>query len=597
MRIESSPAIGADGTIYFGSDDRHFYAIGPGTHAPAKLAFQTQPSNTDAGSTITPAVTVQVLDANGNLVKTANNAVTMALGVNPGNSTLGGSLIQYAINGVATFANLTLNTAGNGYTLTASATRLTSATSNTFSIIGPTITSFIPTNGGTGTVVTITGTNFTGATAVTFGGMDAASFTVASDTSITATVGSGASGIITVSTPGGTANSGASFTVNPPLTAVNVTVAPTSPQIVNTPITFTAMATGGTNVSYQFWLYNANANPAWSRLQAYSTKATCAWTPATDGNFMLSVTAQDGMTGTAVNTMLGYTIYSPLIGVSVAASKPSPQPPNTSITLTATAMGGTSVQFQYWLYNQAANPAWSQLQGYSSSASCQWAPAETGNYAIAVTALDATGTAVNTLLSYTICYPLTAVSVTSSLASPQLTGTPITFTAEATGGASVQFQYWLYNPLASPAWSLLQGFLSSATYQWIPAAPGNCVLSVTAQDATGVAVNTLVPYTICNPLTAVSVTSSLASPQPPNTAITLTATAIGGTNVQFQYWLYNQAAYPAWSQLQGFFVVGKLSVDTGINGKLCDCRDRIGRHRHCSQYVTAVYHLLPADGR
>ena len=40
--------------------------------------------------------------------------------------------------------------------------------------------------------MTITGTNFTGATAVTFGGTAATSFTVANATTITATVGSGA---------------------------------------------------------------------------------------------------------------------------------------------------------------------------------------------------------------------------------------------------------------------------------------------------------------------------------------------------------------------------------------------------------------------
>ena len=54
-------------------------------------------------------------------------------------------------------------------------------------------------------------------------------------------------------------------------------------------------------MQYQFWLYNPAATPAWSQLQAYSAQATCAWTPAAAGNYLLSVTAQDA-TGTAVNT-------------------------------------------------------------------------------------------------------------------------------------------------------------------------------------------------------------------------------------------------------------------------------------------------------
>ncbi|MCU0425232.1 MAG: IPT/TIG domain-containing protein [Candidatus Kapabacteria bacterium] len=78
----------------------------------------------------------------------------------------------------------------------------------------PTITSFSPMNAGTGTVVTINGTGFTGATAVSFGGAAAAGFTVVSATQITATVGAGASGNIQVTTPGGTGTQ-AGFTYLP----------------------------------------------------------------------------------------------------------------------------------------------------------------------------------------------------------------------------------------------------------------------------------------------------------------------------------------------------------------------------------------------
>ena len=75
-----------------------------------------------------------------------------------------------------------------------------------------TITSFTPTSGGTGTSVTITGTDFTGATAVKFGVTAASSFTVNSSTQITAVVAGGSTGTITVTTPGNTATSSGSFT-------------------------------------------------------------------------------------------------------------------------------------------------------------------------------------------------------------------------------------------------------------------------------------------------------------------------------------------------------------------------------------------------
>lgn len=81
----------------------------------------------------------------------------------------------------------------------------------------PTITSFTPANGPEGTAVTITGTDFTGATAVTFNGTPATTFSVTNATTITATVPAGATtGPIAVTTPGGTATSSSSFTVDPP---------------------------------------------------------------------------------------------------------------------------------------------------------------------------------------------------------------------------------------------------------------------------------------------------------------------------------------------------------------------------------------------
>jgi endonuclease G len=77
----------------------------------------------------------------------------------------------------------------------------------------PQIFAFTPTNGSAGTNVVITGTNFIGATAVTFGGVSA-TFNLDSATQITATVPTnGSSGFISVTTPSGTAISTNTFTV------------------------------------------------------------------------------------------------------------------------------------------------------------------------------------------------------------------------------------------------------------------------------------------------------------------------------------------------------------------------------------------------
>ncbi|GAA3971381.1 hypothetical protein GCM10022407_16490 [Hymenobacter antarcticus] len=77
----------------------------------------------------------------------------------------------------------------------------------------PVLTSLSPTSGIVGTSITLTGTNFTGATGVSFNGTAAITFSVATATTATATVPAGAtSGPVTITTPGGTSN-GVAFTV------------------------------------------------------------------------------------------------------------------------------------------------------------------------------------------------------------------------------------------------------------------------------------------------------------------------------------------------------------------------------------------------
>ena len=113
----------------------------------------------------------------------------------------------------------------------------TASSTNLFThLLIPTITSFSPNVGGAGTSVIITGTNFTGATIVKIGGVTVSSFTVDSSTTITAVVGSGATGIVSVTTPSGTTTSNNIFTYypKPTITSFTPTIGITSTTITIT---------------------------------------------------------------------------------------------------------------------------------------------------------------------------------------------------------------------------------------------------------------------------------------------------------------------------------------------------------------------------
>jgi large repetitive protein len=91
----------------------------------------------------------------------------------------------------------------------------------------PIITSFSPLQGSVGDTVTITGRNFSGATAVGFGGTPFVVFTVVSDRVIKAVPGIGAGGDIAVTTPYGTATrAGFGYTMPPAITSVTPSSGP-----------------------------------------------------------------------------------------------------------------------------------------------------------------------------------------------------------------------------------------------------------------------------------------------------------------------------------------------------------------------------------
>ena len=116
------------GNIYGTTFDGGAYSDGSVFEiTPAQLVFTTQPQNGPAG-TLQP-VTVAMEDSYGNIITSDDSQVTISLASSSG--TLGGDVTETAINGVATFTSLSLQTAGR-YTLEATDGSWSSTVSTSF---------------------------------------------------------------------------------------------------------------------------------------------------------------------------------------------------------------------------------------------------------------------------------------------------------------------------------------------------------------------------------------------------------------------------------------------------------------------------------
>ncbi len=191
----------------------------------------------------------------------------------------------------------------------------------------PVVTSFSPGSGSTGTSVTVTGQNFTGATSVRFGGVAAVMLTVHSATSLTATVPVlAATGPISVTTAGGTGASAASFTVTPSAPTIT-SLAPTS-GILGTWVTLTGTnLTGTTAVRF-------NGKPAES-YQLVSAIQVLAQVP--DGATTGRVTVLTG-SGEGAST----TPFTVTIAPDIDAFTPVRGPVGTVVTLTGEGFTGAT---------------------------------------------------------------------------------------------------------------------------------------------------------------------------------------------------------------------------------------------------------------
>jgi hypothetical protein len=86
----------------------------------------------------------------------------------------------------------------------------------TFIPAAPVITGFTPASAPAGATITISGNNFFGASAVRFGGITGTSLVVVNDSTVTVRVAAtGASGVVTLTTPSGTGTSASAFTFIP----------------------------------------------------------------------------------------------------------------------------------------------------------------------------------------------------------------------------------------------------------------------------------------------------------------------------------------------------------------------------------------------
>ncbi len=238
--------------------------------------------------------------------------------------------------------------------------------------------------------------------------------------------------------------------------------------------------------------------------------------------------------------------------VSLNAAPPSSTMAGNTVVTTATATGPNCVNPEYRFWLRAANGPWTMQQDYSTTNTWSWTQTNlAGLYYIGVHTRSGGSTvpfeAVNSI-PYTINAAVcTGVTITPAPQPPQLNGTPVTFTASATGCPNPRYEFWIRS--TSGGWQMIQVYSTTATYNWNTngVLADTYYLGVWAKDASSTTstfdTNVSTAFQI-QPSSCGSVGVTAAPPTAAHsnlTQVTFTATASGCThaNPLYEFWYFN----------------------------------------------------------
>lgn len=219
-----------------------------------------------------------------------------------------------------------------------------------------------------------------------------------------------------------------------------------------------------------------------------------------------------------------------------------------SVTLKASAAGGSGpYQYAFYFKKPSVN-GWSKLQTYGSSNTCVFKPQSAVNYSLLIKAKDSMGRVASQTLTVSVNKPLTNCSSVSK--TEMKTGETLRLMGGAVGGdSSYQFAYYYRKP-DSADWIVIEQYSTAKKVDFVPRSAAQYSFLIKVKDNKGSIAKKTFQVVVKKALTNSSSVSPLTL-QKGSAAVLKGAASGGAGDYQYAYY-FKKAADNDWITLKGY---------------------------------------------
>ena len=319
-------------------------------------------------------------------------------------------------------------------------------------------------------------------------------------------------------------------------------------------VTVKGSAKGGAG-GYQYAVYyRKKSEKSWTKVQDYKSSIDSKITPKTVTEYVIRVKAKDKI-GNIANLDFNIKVNEKLVNASKLSATSIDI--GQSVTVTASAKGGTAPFTYAVFYKKTSESKWTKKQDFTSNTKVSITPSAAADYDICVKVKDSQGTIEKKYMTLTVNK---AVENKSTISADTIKcGNSVTVKCHAAGGSGFYNYAVYYKKESESKWTVSQSYSANSGVVITPSKATTYDICVKVKDNANSEVKKYFKLTVTNADLANNSKIS-AETIKVNGTVKITGVAAGGTSPYTYAFYYKEMNSSTWTKKQDFNSNSTVSV-------------------------------------